>query len=1025
MFKAISDEAKRMLWKHQSDALDFAINHLNIYDSPCLIRMPTGTGKTGVIACLTMLSNHGSALVLTPWAHLRDQMIEDLKQGFWEKVNLKPQTIEVTSMVRSNAEELLKSNSPQVIVATFAALNDLRVNSIELYKEFASRLTLVIVDEGHYEPAVEWGKSVKGLNTKTVLLTATPYRNDLKLFRITDPNTSSFHYKHESAIKNKIIRELDFAEMDSSTKITDLSREFAQKWEQMKNSNILPSPSPRAIICCSNANDIESTVIFLRSVGLDAIGVHEQFEGSSSPYLIKDVPDPQNCGSEIWVHQFKLIEGLDDNRFCCLALFTKIRNDRKLIQQIGRILRKGAGETTSKAMLLAPSEFSGENQWNSYLDCETDLNILNPQHYRDVVDELLNKQPKVEYFEGHFRKRFEPANLSIDPQVIISPSVLVRMAGNCFSLDSYIEDCTDTLNLEDATILGPDKYGPCQKRDDFALWVYASIHNSRSLQSTSMYEIKLETHCVVLTNGFVFIADTGGILPEKYLEEFTLSVPEEKLTRYIDSSFRPTHVSMDSSIPYDNVIRGAVLHGHDLLRVPASLTDRIQICRSVRASKKGAGRRYIGLNNARIRNEVNEDSRASFNLPTFVDWAKNLASIMDSRIGSNALFQRYMPTCEPPINPIPKVISIDFLNLNLNLTLQDGRECRLMGSSSDINTAIINDQNRFTCSFRFEGKDFTDKQISLRVEYQSEKKRFWFYKEQENRSSVLVGLENEETTRDKGLADFLNHNQEILLIGLAGGEIVYQGCNFYKIDYTYAEQSLLGLIERPQNAPRCTSEKGKPAEISSTRQTKASIFPDGSLFRLVADRMISLPFTDTLLICSDMGTECADFVAANFDQHQLALIHAKSGKGTKISASAFHDVVSQAIKNLVYLTAKSPSPQGAGSWKPGSKWNKTSIPRIYRTIDGLPSGKKLWEKIKSDIIGKSNPDLYVILLTTGCCDLAELSKAVNDLSKRTHETAQLMHLLDGLNGYARQLGVKVLIYDIPYEDAKNVIADPA
>jgi hypothetical protein len=29
--------------------------------------------------------------------------------------------------------------------------------------------------------------------------------------------------------------------------------------------------------------------------------------------------------------------------------------------------------------------------------------------------------------------------------------------------------------------------------------------------------------------------------------------------------------------------------------------------------------------------------------------------------------------------------------------------------------------------------------------------------------------------------------------------------------------------------------------------------------------------------------------------------------------------------------------------------------------------------------------------------------------------AQLTHLLDGLNSYARQLGVRVLIYDLPYE----------
>jgi superfamily II DNA or RNA helicase len=74
MFHSISNAIKSKLWTHQTRALDFAINHLRTLDSPCLIRMPTGTGKTGVIACLTRLSNDSSSLVLTPWAHLRNQI---------------------------------------------------------------------------------------------------------------------------------------------------------------------------------------------------------------------------------------------------------------------------------------------------------------------------------------------------------------------------------------------------------------------------------------------------------------------------------------------------------------------------------------------------------------------------------------------------------------------------------------------------------------------------------------------------------------------------------------------------------------------------------------------------------------------------------------------------------------------------------------------------------------------------------------------------------------------------------------
>ena len=74
---------------------------------------------------------------------------------------------------------------------------------------------------------------------------------------------------------------------------------------------------------------------------IKAIGIHEQFEGRKDADLRKDVPDPQKTDADVWVHQNKLTEGLDNHRFCCAALFTRIRNDRKLIQQIGESVTTG------------------------------------------------------------------------------------------------------------------------------------------------------------------------------------------------------------------------------------------------------------------------------------------------------------------------------------------------------------------------------------------------------------------------------------------------------------------------------------------------------------------------------------------------------------------------------------------------------------------------------------------------------------------------------------------------------------
>jgi len=53
--------------------------------------MPTGTGKTGVIAVLCVVDPPtGWSLILTPWKHLCDQMIDDLSERFWESRGWKP-----------------------------------------------------------------------------------------------------------------------------------------------------------------------------------------------------------------------------------------------------------------------------------------------------------------------------------------------------------------------------------------------------------------------------------------------------------------------------------------------------------------------------------------------------------------------------------------------------------------------------------------------------------------------------------------------------------------------------------------------------------------------------------------------------------------------------------------------------------------------------------------------------------------------------------------------------------------------
>jgi superfamily II DNA or RNA helicase len=208
------------LWDHQKKAVELILDYYNCfhkinsptskYDKGALIRMPTGTGKSGIIAVISRcFPNFDRILIVTPWSALRDQIKRDVSRRFWEKIKVEvpnkgkaiydlfPSTLEA---VLGKAQE-----KPCVVTTTVQALQTIYRDQPIKYFALHNLFKLVIVDEGHREPAPEWSKAIRELGIPTVLFTATPYRNDHKMFNVDDKFT--FILSHNEAEENKFIRE--------------------------------------------------------------------------------------------------------------------------------------------------------------------------------------------------------------------------------------------------------------------------------------------------------------------------------------------------------------------------------------------------------------------------------------------------------------------------------------------------------------------------------------------------------------------------------------------------------------------------------------------------------------------------------------------------------------------------------------------------------------------------------------------------------------------------------------------------
>lgn len=80
---------KQKWWLNQQRAINCVENYLaSNSDRQAMVRMPTGTGKTAVIATFAqLLADKPRCLVGAPWEYLVGQLQQELCERFWKKVD--------------------------------------------------------------------------------------------------------------------------------------------------------------------------------------------------------------------------------------------------------------------------------------------------------------------------------------------------------------------------------------------------------------------------------------------------------------------------------------------------------------------------------------------------------------------------------------------------------------------------------------------------------------------------------------------------------------------------------------------------------------------------------------------------------------------------------------------------------------------------------------------------------------------------------------------------------------------------
>lgn len=1081
-----------------------------------LVCHPTGTGKTAVIAALAQAAPEiGSVVILTTREAIRDQLVRELCGGLFidpEKFALGsrielPKIVlvvqhsadlkgAVMSAQRATTELLptallqftqrqwkrlipaadvplmsLFADGKVVLVMTVQMLESIRDGAREVYKDLSKHSSLIVFDEGHYEPAALWSQVVRGLECPLVLLSATPFRNDLRPFEIVGENIHI--YRYEDACKEHVrpVTVIQRARARHVSSFVDDIIAFCT--ERFGNDQ---SAWPRVIIHCDESSRITRLGDEFVRRKFTVVGIHDTFSDrhAARPWQYRKVPPPRQTDAAIWIHQYKLLEGIDDHRFRVLALFDPMRNVRWVVQQIGRIIRLTPGESSQEAFVL--DHFGGRigEYWALYRDYDKSLTneYLAQSLTKLYLDSFIEAHPLVDYFDKKFRRRLviEEVTNAAD-EVLFERRVTFRRIRKGIDLSSLATMLEEQFSARDL------RYARCLEDPHALMYLYVGLENPPFLQSRFFAEVRHGARLMVVLPGHDLIAVTDtnggsgsglGSLPPPDPKRLERLLTPGRYGRITSVSSKNT--SLGSRVVRRRTVSAPSIadmppildeHGHVVSIVTGYNGDRPRISDDTAyvapdidfnfedvgaatadvegidvAGEDGNGpallRRYVGLANGHV-----AESGPPLRFRAYRNWVHSLADQMTDGKRPPGVFHRYA-------QPAARAIR-DAVARNLLLDLFDIED---MFVHAETREPIQGDDLCVERTRR--GKDGTEESSAhfhIVLNGESHALEVVFRKRSERYRIVSPSLDTTFVARDaadsRTLTQALNELQAFNLIPDDLGVIYVHGrfyapglkfgdrfdpSNFFVGQCLYPSPILKRLaVEKGRHVLRIG---GAEARDDGEQYDADSVFAlidswsttfDSKSLRIPSDwtreyGLERLEFTPSLVICDDMNRESADFILADEKHRRVVIAHAKASATWKpFSASAVQEVCAQAQKNTALLAMFSLQKPEVEKWDKkhnftGAEKVKLCVNRRIRKPSNIDASQA-WTRLKPLL---QNPltqrEVWIVL-----GNMLSARQLADDLRSTTPnpEALQLNHLLQTTIAAVGAAGAKVRILCSP------------
>lgn len=868
----------------------------------CLVSLPTGAGKSGVICITSHSSKSKRVLVLTHRRAVCDQLAKQLKGEFYKKVlddvadipNLKP--------VFKNINNFQKEGIYCTTVQMITSLSESELDSIK------DKIDLVIFDEGHAEPASKWSKAVRKFKCKKLIITATPYRNDLFSFDIDVKH--HYIYTFKEAVENHDIVDPNFEGVNKDRLI--------ERIKEIKSSQ----PESVCIVKCKEFSDVELYLELLKTE-FNTVAIHDSYAKSDDKNTLQNVPaNIHEKDYEVIIHQRKLDEGVDIPQAKILILTYPISSGRELVQTVGRVVRT---YENYQPYVIGLSNHENLDLWRNFKEFDEYLSnkktaekFIKTLDTAILIESYIDEFPEHSYYNSGFKKKFDFKGFNP------IESLEIPLASVCFynkNPNFDLADCLDKLYWEFNRQGALSKY-------DAELGVVTSIvfNNSRFLKDSLFFEPSLEIMVIKeLGDEYVAIFDSQG---RKFSDDTELRIgravdmdtlfkaiseanettqTKQANTRALQKSdYRPESISYLGNL--ENINHPATNSNYAITTGVFNSIDE--------SSKKIENSFYLGVASGRISDQKNR----KLGYQDFMDWLDRICEKFQT---GNVLESNFVSSFSKPADSIPEedpsACILDFTNFESLSFNYNGLKYKVDSDYiymeyhqglSFIDICTLSFTHIFKAQiitpdtvFRICLDRSHAESIKIRLSFDSERRLLLEIsdKVEFHRNNTL--LESEKVLSKDTIKLLYNCG-----ITFLKGEFFEQRM---PTENGIINKNLMSkIISLDSLLKNGLSEKD---EVNTTKDN----FGDNSIFHEI-DKLSNvknddphlsvlggfyqyLPNVD-IILCTDLGIEPADFILSSPDK--LVMAHIKCGDSEKkpqSSAGAIAEVGSQATKNIEAL----------------------------------------------------------------------------------------------------------------------------